>query len=402
MTVLRNIRKKLIKTIRFFLRQERVFASDFNYVLEAASEDIEYIIRSNIVLKVTKNNENLYFRHCFTQMPMRDFVKFFIEYYFKHLTKKDVVSRKTRMIIENNLKARKNYKKFIKMGCWKNENDPSGKYVFGGFDSSIVGIIYNSSCHDEELKDFVKFASVMLENWKMNNWFGKKKGCVQAYHANIEFAYHQITSVFGIEYLVPTIWFGYLSIDGDKYFGYFMKEIKGEVANSYPKDQRASMISPLLQMDLNNIFIVDYVCGVYDHAPHNYNILVNEEGTIEKIGFFDNNEGGAFPIYHSKPRYVSPLISSKQYNRPFISSQIMNRIFSIKKEDLFQVNCKYLSRARIFFCWRRIKILKKVLNKNKSKPQILEPEEWDLKTISDELSGAFGRTYLNLFLENGK
>lgn len=402
MSILRTIKKTFIKGVRYSLPQKQIETSAFKYVLETKSKNIEYTIRSNIVLKIKSDNEFIYFRHCFPQLPLKKYVNYLIGYYFKYLAKRDDINANLKSIVSNELSIKANYRKFIKMGCWKNNNDPSGKYILENAKSSIIGISLDNASNNKIIKEFAKFASVMLENWKMNNWFGNKNGDIQLYHANIEFAYHSVASIFDADKLLPSIWFGFLSIEGDIYFGYFMREAKGIVANSYSKSQRLLMVSPFLQMCLNNVFVIDYICGVYDHAPYNYSILIGENGCVQSINFFDNNEGGAFPIFRSVPKHVRPLVINGVYARPFLDKNIANRISSIEKEELFDKIEIYLSRIRMIFCWRRIMILKRILRKNNLTPQIIGLDQWNSDTIAKELSGDYGKTYLNLFLEVGE
>lgn len=72
----------------------------------------------------------------------------------------------------------------------------------------------------------------------------------------------------------------------------------------------------------------------------------------------------------------------------------------MKKSKVREALHPYLNRLQIEMCWSRIKTLKAAIDKMLAmKPEfLLGEEDWSEATMEEELSGRYGRTYLDIFV----
>lgn len=183
--------------------------------------------------------------------------------------------------------------------------------------------------------------------------------------------------------------------------GVLQEKARGETIMTYTKEQRFEMLTPNFQRRLNDFNLADAICYEADHSPNNYNVVLDESGMLEDISCFDNNGKGTFSCRSSVDfityKGVSKLVlPNGLINRPHLSREMADKLDGISWRQTYRCLHGYLKIAPILFFYRRlVRVRKSVRNTAKMNPEfLLSCGEWNRKTIEEELSGVYGKTYL--------
>ena len=189
--------------------------------------------------------------------------------------------------------------------------------------------------------------------------------------------------------------------------GVLQEKALGETIMAYTREQRLGMLTADFQRMLNDFNLADAVCHEADHSPNNYNVVIDGNGKLEGISCFDNNGRGTFAcrsdVSFLTYKGVSPFVLPNGIvNRPHFSREMAEKLDGITWRKTYRCLHGYLKFAPILFFYRRlVRIRKAVRNTAKTNPEfLLRCGEWDRKTIDEELSGVYGKTYLGSFVND--
>lgn len=84
-----------------------------------------------------------------------------------------------------------------------------------------------------------------------------------------------------------------------------------------------------------------------------------------------------------------------------MDAELADKVLNLKKNDVKSALSPYLNKVQIWMCWRRIQTLKKAIRTSSARENfLLRPEQWSESSVAEELSGRYGRTYLDIFVNN--
>lgn len=351
---------------------------------------------SNNVLKVAHEGKTLFFRQCRRHTEIHEYVQTLIgEYYDPRGLQKD------REIVERSLADRKNFSKFVNMGVTNDFSSNVYRFCMGG-SSERIGIIHDDAELNDRLRDFAQFVWGELYAYKLNS--GIKTGAYQTYNAVRQIATKRIADLFDLSEFVPKTEFAVLHIsDGRTLFGTVMEAAAGTVLEHASAQKRRSVVTPRLQRALNNLNFLDALCYEKDHRPGNYAVTLRE-GQAESVCAFDNDAPMTFGFGSASfQTYMncSPYILHHSLNRPYVDKRIINALSTIGFDEIQQATKDLLNSVQRMALKRRFHALQKAILATEPH-QVLSDEEWNGATVREELSGAYGKTYLGLFTEDLK
>ena len=360
------------------------------------SEDIKQILHtSNNVMQIKNGAQRIYFRECKPRTSIWQYVLNELDCYYTKI-RPDLLKDKKH--IETALSKKKNLKKFVNMGMTNDES--SGAYNFCmGRGAHYIGLDGIPADVEERAKDFVQFAWGELFAYRLNK--GLKLGCYQTYNAIRGIATYRIACLLGLGELIPKTEYAKIFIDGEfAFFGTVMDEAGGFSVEEMEENRRAELVSPELQRLLSNLNILDVLCLEKDHRPGNYNVT-ESDGKVDCLIAFDNDSPNSFGLGDiSFETYLgcSPWVVNGKINRPYVDANTINRIFEITDGDLENAVHGLLNFYQRITIKSRLSKIKKVLSKIPEQ-KVLEKHMWSENTIKEELSGAYGKTYLTKFIE---
>ena len=380
----------------------------YNYTVKnVVRDEIEYILASSVVIKTTFDGRTFYFRECEMHLPIKEFVVVFINYYWDIILRGEYQQEKE--IIINNLREKNNFIKFINMGSKYPITTPFHKVFVDNEDPSIVGLKVDSYMKNARLKGFLRFSSNKLRTYSMNHiiLFSNK---MHFFHSNRNYAYMEICSFFKCGGFSPKVEYGFLSIDGGaKTFGLFMDEALGVSLTDFSIEERKARTSPIMQKNLTNLCLIDYICGIRDHTPRNYNVISrSEDEKFYSVQCYDNDDCGSFGVETTAFSGYSgvTLISEDGFVlRPFLDQEFINTLGSVKKNELFDKLNTCLTKKQIELIWTKLCYLLKCIKKTETIRHniLINEDKWSNETIEEELSGKYGKTYLHdyFYMDSG-
>ena len=359
------------------------------------------MISSKVVLKIQHNNRILYFCECEEHLPIKQYVKEFIEFYFCYIFEDYEYAESDIKRINQSLEKEDNFSAFINMSGKYNCRDlyPGGRLETA--DPQIVGLdAYEDENYILRLKRFLKYALC-----KLNSYYQNEDNNLHIKYSSRALAYKRIAQLLGFGDSVPDCQYAYICIDHEKtIFGLVSENVGGVLASQLSHNERLKRANPILQRCLTSMNVIDYLCVVRDHTKYNYNVLINN-GTVYGLGVFDNDEDGAFPIERTVvvngAHGESSLINEDgSINRPYLDINIAKRLSKIKIWSLYSNLWSILNYFQIIRVWQRLLVLKKAIRKAESsgKCRVLYDHQWNQETMKEEISGKYGKTYLVDFL----
>lgn len=379
------LKPKRIRTVPCGVREIHCQTCDVSMILNT----------SNNVMKVQTQGGWVYFRECKRHERIDRYVANEIEFYYTQVRPEYA---KDRGHIEHSLRDKKNFKKFINMGM--TNDSASGAYLFCiGRGAHHIGLNEMSPEQEECVKDFVQYIWGNLFVYRLNN--GLKTGDYQTYNAVRCLATYRMAKLLGLESMIPKTEYVKLCVDNNTVlFGVAMDQAPGSSSERMEKAYRYTIGSPMLQRLLNNLQLLDVLCLEKDHRPGNYNVTV-ENGKVNGVVAFDNDSPNCFGFGGiSFETYLgcSPWVVDNAVNRPYIDADLADRILKLTDQDLFDAVGDLLNLYQRITLKKRVHDIKKIL-KNTPKNKFIGQESWSDDTMKEELSGAYGTTYLTKFLE---
>ena len=226
---------------------------------------------------------------------------------------------------------------------------------------------------------------------------------------NTSLASERIAKLLGLGDLIPDSEYLYLKIDEEPLkYGLMTEPAPGIcVIAVSSKEARRNSITPALQRALNALHLLDTICYETDHHPSNYNVIFNERGAAVGISAFDNNGEGAFrfsrKISFKNNKGCSPLVDRNgNMNRPYLDADLVHNLATLTFSGTFAALKDCVPVASILFMWMRVTALRDAIRNSlrSGTAQLLRSEEWSEETVSEELSGQYGKTYLHSYIED--
>lgn len=352
-----------------------------------------------------------YFKECKKKVDLHFEVQRIVNDYFCECLH-DVLSENRQLILDT-LSDESNFEKFVNMGFLWDKKSNVSKHVRGEVDSGFLGInnhIFEKSKISS--KDFFSYSS--REFYTRQYSFNIEEGTFQTTRAMKSLGTYKLAQHLGIEDVIVKTEPVKLLTDYSEKFGILTDEADGVyVSELYTMELE---ISPKFQLELTNLQILDSITGEHDHNPSNYRIKVKGNKLIG-VSAFDNEEcffGKKEDCYWIAPELtnldlkktglcynsISPIVTNdNKVNLPHMSRFLAEKILNTEDNDIDNILGDILAKEQIFSVKNRLKTLKlAIINTIKDNNDfLLSDEQWSYKTISKELSGDYGNTYLNYF-----
>lgn len=369
--------------------------------VDTQKQNIELINGTSTILKIKSKSSCFYFRECRKHLEIRSYVNCFIFDFFKYSNKNYVAFLPALL---RQLNEKRTFDSFIKMGTPFEKDSPINQYLKTG-KCTFLNFEYHHLDQNYEafLFDFLTYSWSNLYTYRLNS--GLKYDHFEIYSAVRQLATQQIAEIIGLATLIPKTKFAFLIID-DKVskFGTIMSQAEGIPLNRLKSNK---IVSPQLQRELNNLNTLDVLCHEKDHRPANYFIRTNK-GIPIGVCAFDNDSPMSFNspnVFFFTYMRCSPFINIRKgiINRPYMDKEVAQAILSIDYFSIFKkilgLNAiqKLMLLLRIYLV--KLAIKKSLLNKTNF---LLSKNDWNSLTIEEELCGKFGKTYLQLFIEEYK
>lgn len=163
------------------------------------------------------------------------------------------------------------------------------------------------------------------------------------------------------------------------------------------------LLNGSLQKELLNLSILDLICFQTDHGMNNYNIC-KRENEYAICAFDNDNPNTFFPFPSIRHNFLgcSPIVDKQgRYNRPYISEELLHSIQQVDIAALKRSLKPYLNSFQLAALICRIKKFQRIFsNLSKKEPQrILKRNQWNDRTVSDEINGNYGKTYLTIVVK---
>ena len=239
---------------------------------------------------------------------------------------------------------------------------------------------------------FFTFISGPLFSWNFHSFL--KEGEYETFFASRTIASYELAKCLNCERLITPAKFVKVIISGEVHYGVLCDKAEGVRA----LDSKA-LITPQLQKELLTLNILDALSYQNDHFVNNYNIITDKDNIAISVCAFDNDSKWTFAPFPFCPlqtaRNGSPVIKDGLYNRPFIPEDFWCRLKSIDIKEFDMKLSPYLNSIQIWALKKRIKQLASL--KTIDKKKVLANREWNDNTVTTELSGHFGNTYLKQY-----
>ena len=379
-----------------------------NNVINVSRNDIEYILASSNVIRITVDKRICYFREFERHLPINEYVAGFIDEYFDLVAPPNYNTADKQRIL-NDLIDKENFKMFINMGATYPVTTSFHRFYTNGENPEILGL---STPNDEEytkrLKTFCRFSSNKLNAYNRENMY-LFNNSRHYFSAVRNLAFKKMLDLFDISEYAPDLHCCFLVIDKKyKMFGSVMENADGINITEKSFEERKSRVTPKIQNHLTNLNLIDYLCEIIDHTPRNYNVVTDANGFYIGLQCFDNDDQGSFGykkslVFKSYPNVSSFVRADKTVARPYLDKDIAKTVINMKKSVIIEALSGCLRREQIHRIWQRLCFLKTAITQTQNKKThfLLAKNEWNQDTINEELSGKYGNTYLTNLIELG-
>ena len=398
---------RLVMTIPVQPNTERI------KTLHCEKKEIKYIGCSNAIYRL--ENLNGYFCECRKHSSEREYVKSLVRNYFSVIRGDDEHAADDMTVVLTALSNPHNLKKFMAMG----ENRVGAKSacaeVIRTGDASLVGIEgdFTDTAWVRRIRRFIgRYAWCEVFAYRLNRF--NRRNQYQVRIASRVLGTYAVAKLLGLHHIVPPVEYVNLIIDDlDETkqiprLGTFMKAADGICAMDIPHMTRRSRITPQFQNALLTLNLLDAICHEGDHSPNNYNVVPDDDGMIVGVSAFDNNGISTFTVKSDVDfesfKGCSPFVKNGCINRPCLDRALADRVLRITKKQLKENLSDYLNIIQINSTWKRIIKIKKAIRKTLAEnPDFLRASrDFTYRTIEEELSGKYGKTYLLSFLNDCK
>jgi hypothetical protein len=379
-------------------KPEKLASTDFS----PENYQKKYIANSTVITMYHNDERTLFFRECRRHQKLYSYLCENIKEYFDKVCQAKNKEWLKKAVLQD-LSKKENYKKAIHITSIFNYQLMeilSGTYC----DYSATGFeCFKNHDNNDDFIAFIQYFSCVLISHQTNAYL--KAGQYQNFNANKQLATYKLSALFGIQDIIPAVWFASFCDDGRNYVGTLMDKASGmPPSDILPKD-RLNYNKKTFLKDITNLEYFDAICYQLDHRLDNYYVTQDENGVIDRVVAFDNDAARTF--------FVSPNVPPKTYadassvisgdgtvRRPYMDKDFKEKLMDITKNDLKNCVGEYLSGAQLYCLNKRIETLKKAVEKTlKSAPDFLV-SDWGSVNVDLMADSKWGKTYFNLYLND--
>lgn len=364
---------------------------------EFSDAKAEYVLNyTNNLIKLTKNGERYYFKEARERLGLRDYIDRSVINFFSEVCADDDLERQ----ISQSLKHKKNLKKLIRMGEKDDVRSPLHRYLTEG-DAQVLGLPPFSDGHQGIGRQFVFYIYGELNNYALN--YGVRKGNRQTFLAVRAVAVKKLADILGIGHLVPETRYVKLCLGDRERYGTLEWEAAGFNVAGVPPEERKKHITPQFLRELTNLNVLDVLCHDDDHRANNFHTVANERGEYVGVVSYDNDGPNVF-LPSVSIRFGNGLCSAfigrhGLVARPHLDRRLAEAVLRLDRSAVGAL-AAYLTLSQRMCLWRRIRKMQKAILKTQRANAAFLLDEWTEEQIQEELSGRFGKTYLQSFLSD--
>lgn len=389
--------------------------------LSVSKEEVSYFnLSTNSIISFCRDGKTFFFRECPKILPRDDYFEAAISRFFASLNRlevdKKIFSQELPLDLNFSDEVCEAFEKYIDER--KNESDFYERLSKVDAVSEECGFsVWEETLYDEAFFEKFGFRDVGEELkiitvyflWCMRSaaisfgTLGIAKGKEYSFFGAVRSICSRIVAEeLGVPHLITDARPCLLEIDGEGLFGI--------LSDAAPGKRMADIsVAPngAFQRELLYLNAVDVVCFQPDHGPNNYNVCKVGEKEYSVCAFDNDNPSTFFPFPKASVSLAgcSPLVNGDgTVNRPFFDLEFAENIKKINIKKLKNRLRPYLNGVQIFALTRRLNGLKKAIEKTAAvKPEfLLQADEWNDFTVSEELSGKYGVTYLEKSMKRGQ
>lgn len=376
-----------------------------NVICSAA--DIETLHScSNNLFRIKEKDIVCYFRPVFPHTDLISCVQEAVAVYFTVMHPEQEMEWGQ---VKKTLADKRKFRKLLHAGNYSDPYSPAREFYLTK-KTAAVGVETPTTLErgSEEWKSFIQNIDHFLKyviNTIAHHNRNKRSGEWEFSNANRQMATEAMARLVGLDYMFPHSEFAVvITPEGEQMRGTLMQNAKGESTEGITSARSQKVCSPALQRELIKLNVLDTITYERDHRPGNYNIIVDESDKASGLSVFDNDAEMTFapmPASTHSGSGCSKIIRGGRINRPYLDEELANRILLLEKNEVHNCLRPFLNYFQIFMCWKRIVALQKAIkNSLRRNGFLLKPEQWSKATIEEELSGKYGRTYLDAFINN--
>ena len=346
-----------------------------------------------------------YFRPILQHEPLKKCVRTAIDEYFEKVHPEQLLEKEA---LGKTLEDKAAFRKLMDVGSYSDPYSRARKFYLTK-DTTIVGIETPQFLQkgSDEWKDyiwnidhFLKYVMNAMARHQRNQCGGRWEFS----NANRQMATEAMAVLLGLDDMIPHSEFAVLTYQGEKMRGTLMAVARGVSTEGIIEEQSQRMASPALQRELTSLNVLDAITFERDHRPGNYNVVLDDDGQVAGLSVFDNDAAMTFapiPVVTRSGSGSCVVSRGGVINRPHLDKQLAQRILAIKKREVKEALKPYMNWIQVAACCRRFETLRKAIMQSAGKDGfLLDSNAWSVETMNEELSGQYGKTYLDTFIHN--
>lgn len=212
----------------------------------------------------------------------------------------------------------------------------------------------------------------------------------------------RVAKLLGLENLIVNTEYVNLIKDGEIIkTGILMDHARGVSVWDFKKNPDRC-ISPKFQMAMSNLMILDSICAQRDREIPNYFVDLSENGNeVIGVNAFDNDMSFNEFVDLKKSNYdiCAMITRDDKISLPHMDRTLAEKILNIEENQLEDVLSDVLEDWKIKATKYRFSQIKTAIKNttDSNKNFLIEIQDWDSNTLSEEINGNYGYTYLKRF-----
>ena len=376
-----------------FYAPKQISACD-NFDLDGAQAEYIFNYTNNLV-KLSKDGKPYYFKEARERRAFPAYLKESVDRFFEIYPNPELHNK-----VLASIRSRSARRKILHMGQKDERRSPLHRYLVSG-NERVLGLPSTEGADKEIMRKLIFCLYGEVNNYLEN--VGVKKGDKQTFLAVRALAVSRLAALLGLGHLIPQTRYIRVMLDGRERVGVLTDEAKGEDASLVPCKERKRRITPQLLGELTSLNVLDLLCFDNDHRVNNYFAVTDEAGNYIGISSFDNDAPNAFlPTLTVKMKHstnCSNLIKGGKINRPHMDGGLARAVAALNKDSLACLRV-YLRRIQFFCFFKRLKKLQRAIARTQRARAdfLIVDGAWTGEHIQADLSGKYGKTYLQSFL----